>query len=113
MTPQQIQQMLPLELVKKQVREDEDHNDDLIQTYIAAALKAFETRNNRKLYPVDEDIPSDVSNGIHFDEDIKTGALFLIGHWYANPEAVVTGTIATELPLSTGFLWESYRYHHL
>ena len=39
-------------------------------------------------------------------DDIRAALLLLIGHWYANRESVVTGTIATELPQSArSLLW--------
>jgi uncharacterized phiE125 gp8 family phage protein len=40
---------------------------------------------------------------------LKAAILLLIGHWYANREAVVTGTIATELPISVEALITPYR----
>jgi len=35
---------------------------------------------------------------------IKAAILLLVGHWYANREAVVTGTIATQLPMAVDAL---------
>lgn len=40
-----------------------------------------------------------VGNALVITKAISQGALLLIGHWYAAREAVVTGTIATELPM--------------
>lgn len=40
---------------------------------------------------------------------IKVAVLLLVGHWYANRETVVTGTIATELPLAVAALIAPYR----
>jgi uncharacterized phiE125 gp8 family phage protein len=40
---------------------------------------------------------------------ILQGMLLLIGHWYLNREAVVTGTIATTLPLAVESLLRPYR----
>lgn len=42
-------------------------------------------------------------------EPIKTAILLLAGHWYENREAVVTGTIATALPMSVDALIAPYR----
>lgn len=39
----------------------------------------------------------------------KQAILLLVGHWYANREAVVTGTIATELPMAYQSLVDSAR----
>ncbi|MFP5432845.1 MAG: head-tail connector protein [Alphaproteobacteria bacterium] len=35
---------------------------------------------------------------------MKAAILLLVGHWYANREAVVTGTIATQLPMAVDAL---------
>lgn len=40
---------------------------------------------------------------------IKVAVLLLVGHWFANRETVVTGTIATELPMAAAALIEPYR----
>lgn len=40
---------------------------------------------------------------------LKAAVLLLAGHWYANREAVVTGTIATELPMAIAALIAPYR----
>ncbi|WP_322990890.1 head-tail connector protein, partial [Hoeflea sp.] len=40
---------------------------------------------------------------------IKTAILLLIGNWYENRESVVTGTIASELPLAVDALIAPYR----
>lgn len=41
---------------------------------------------------------------------IKQAMLLLLGHWFENREAVVTGTIATELPQSAEALLTQYLY---
>jgi uncharacterized phiE125 gp8 family phage protein len=38
----------------------------------------------------------------------KQGMMMLIGHLYENREAVVTGTIATDLPMSVQFLLDAF-----
>lgn len=40
---------------------------------------------------------------------LQQAVLLLVGHWYTNREAVVTGTIATEIPLGVGQLIHNYR----
>jgi len=40
---------------------------------------------------------------------LKVAIMLLVSHWNENREAVVTGTIATELPLSVRTLLEPYR----
>lgn len=41
--------------------------------------------------------------------DLTHAALLLVGHFYLNREAVVTGTIATALPMTVEFLIQPYR----
>ena len=43
------------------------------------------------------------------DEAIKQALLLTIGNWYQNRQAVVTGTIATELPMNAKFLLDQYK----
>ena len=42
-------------------------------------------------------------------EGIRQAVLLTIGNFYQNRESVVTGTIATELPLSSQYLLEQYK----
>lgn len=42
-------------------------------------------------------------------ESLKAAILFLVGHYYANREAVVTDATATELPLGVQSILSSYR----
>jgi hypothetical protein len=46
------------------------------------------------------------------DDDITTAMLLLIGHWYANRESVVVGTITSELPMAVEALIAPYRHFH-
>lgn len=43
------------------------------------------------------------------DEGIKQALLLTIGNWYQNRQAVVTGKIATELPMNAKFLLDQYK----
>ena len=43
------------------------------------------------------------------DEGITQALLLTIGNWYQNRQAVVTGTIATELPMNAKFLLDQYK----
>ena len=42
-------------------------------------------------------------------DGILQGMLLMIGHLYENRQAVITGTIATELPMTTRSLWMPFR----
>lgn len=106
-------QFLTKEQVKLNLRIDHDDEDDLIEGLIDAAFVAFEQSTNRKLYAVGEVIPEDVGNGMHVSKSIIQGAHMLIGHWYANRESVVLGTISTNLPQATDWLWKRHRWVNL
>jgi len=43
------------------------------------------------------------------DEGIRQALLLTIGNWYQNRQAVVTGSIATELPMNAKFLLDQYK----
>ena len=47
--------------------------------------------------------------GATVPEGIKQAVLLCIGNWYQNRQSVVTGTIATELPLSSQYLLDQYK----
>jgi len=42
-------------------------------------------------------------------EGIRQAVLITIGNWYENRQSVVTGTIATQLPLSSQYLLNQYK----
>lgn len=46
-------------------------------------------------------------------EDVRAAALLIIGHLYENREAVVVGTIATELPMGVEMLLAPYVIHRV
>lgn len=103
-------QFLTKEQVKLNLRIDHDDEDSLIESLIGAAFDAFEQSTNRKLYAEDEVIPEEVKNGIHITQSIIHGAHMLIGHWYTNKESVALGTISTNVPLATEWLWKRHRW---
>ncbi|MGL4926519.1 MAG: head-tail connector protein [Plesiomonas shigelloides] len=82
--------MLDLALVKQHCRIEPDFLDDdnLLNTYIRAAVYFVEGKTDRKLYA------SDAKDGFARDEDalllneeISAAMLLMIGYWYANREA--------------------------
>ncbi|WP_028698315.1 MULTISPECIES: head-tail connector protein [Pseudomonas putida group] len=105
--------MIDLATVKAHLRVDGDEEDILIQGYIDAAISTFELWTNRRLIADGEALPDPAGNALIITKAIRQGALLLIGHWYANREAVATGTIATELPLATNALWLPHRWVNL
>lgn len=91
-------ELLPIEVIKKHLRVDHAGEDDLIELYAESALAwALWFCDNPKLVEVAD-----------FPASFKAAVLLLIGHSYANREAIVTGTIATELPMAVdSLLWSS------
>lgn len=90
--------LLPIELIRKHLRLDYEDEDDLIALYAESALAwALWFCDNPKLSEV-EDFPA----------SFKAALLLLIGHSYANREAVVIGTITAEVPMAVeSLLWSS------
>jgi len=93
-----IADLLPIELIRKHLRLDYEDEDDLIVLYGESALAwALWFCDNPKLVEV-EDFPA----------SFKAALLLLIGHSYANREAVVVGTITAEVPMAVeSLLWSS------
>lgn len=99
---------------------DEQTIDDA--TYkVRAGSPGIVSLRNGELWPsvLDEDDPITIrfvaGYGVaaNVPATLKQAMLLLVGHWYEHPEAVVTGTIATELPLAVKSLlateaWGSY-----
>ncbi len=91
-----------------------EHSDDdiLLSSLAAAAVTHFEDCTGRKLVATPADLPPavEISNELVINASIQLGCLMLVAHWYANREAVITGTIVSELPLATEHLWAPYRF---
>lgn len=90
--------LLPIELIRKHLRLDYEDEDDLIVLYAESALAwALWFCDNPKLLEVAD-----------FPASFKAALLLLIGHSYANREAVVVGTITAEVPMAVeSLLWSS------
>lgn len=90
--------LLPIELIRKHLRLDYEDEDDLIDLYAESALAwALWFCDNPKLVEADD-----------FPTSFKAALLLLIGHSYANREAVVVGTITAEVPMAVeSLLWSS------
>ena len=105
--------MLDLDLIKLHLRVDGDDDNDLLQHYWDAAVSAFETFTNRSLVDESTALPDPPGNALHPTRSIEQGLLLLIGHWYANRESVITGTLSAELPLTSTALWGPHRWSNL
>lgn len=98
---------MDISLVKEQLRIEGDDEDVLIQSYIDAAKSHIEQHCDRRL--VDFEPISEAEMG--FTPDVRQALLLLVGHWYANREAVVIGQTPSAVAL--GFerlLWYRKRF---
>lgn len=99
--------MLDLASVKMHLRVDGDEEDALIGGYVAAAKAHVEQHCDRKLVETDPVEPEEMG----LTSDVEQAVLLLVGHWYANREAVAVGTIATVMPLAVErLLWYRKRF---
>lgn len=107
--------MIALALVKLHVKIEGDVNEEdvYLQHLLDSALDAFCVLSNRTLIVRDAILPEPLGNTLRITKSIEQGALLMIGHWYANREAVVVGVIGAELPLATQRLWSPYRWGNL
>jgi uncharacterized phage protein (predicted DNA packaging) len=99
--------MIDLATVKMHLRVDGDEEDALIGGYIEAAKAHVEQHCDRKLVEADPVEPAEMG----LTSDVVQAILLLVGHWYANREAVAVGTIATAMPLAVErLLWYRKRF---
>lgn len=99
--------MLDLATVKMHLRVDGDEEDALIGGYVAAAKAHVEQHCDRKLVETEPVEPEEMG----LTSDVEQAVLLLVGHWYANREAVAVGTIATTMPLAVeSLLWYRKRF---
>ncbi|HEJ7903487.1 TPA: phage gp6-like head-tail connector protein [Serratia marcescens] len=108
--------MLELKLVKEHCRLEPDFSadDTLLGAYIGAAKKHVERYTRRKLYASESDPGYDADEDhLLLEDDVRTAMLLLIGHLYANREAVIVGASASKLPLAVESLLQPYRIYGL
>lgn len=99
--------MIDLANVKMHLRVDGDEEDALIGGYVEAAKAHVEQHCDRKLVDADPVEPEEMG----LTRDVEQAILLLVGHWYANREAVAVGTIATAMPLAVErLLWYRKRF---
>ncbi|WP_110995581.1 head-tail connector protein [Pseudomonas sichuanensis] len=102
--------MLDLAIVKVHLRVDGDEEDALIGGYVAAAQAHIEQHCDRRLVAADPVEPDEMG----LTRDVEQAILLLVGHWYANREAVVVGASgagATAMPLAVDrLLWYRKRF---
>lgn len=109
--------MLELSTIKKHCRVEPDFIDDdaLLTLYQDAAARYVEDYTQRKLYRTAEQIPTDEDGqpiddyALVYNSAVHAAMLLIIGHWYANREAVNIGNIVAEIPMGTEALLRPYR----
>lgn len=106
--------MLDLEIIKQHCRIELDlsEEDALLETYSNAARRYVENYTDRQLYETEGGVTQATGNdALVLDDDITTAMLLLIAHWYAHREAVVVGTITSEVPMAVASLLQPYRIY--
>lgn len=100
---------IDLAAAKTHLRIDPDvtEEDTLIESWLLAAYLAIEGKIFRKVYADPGAVPADDTLGIGADEAINSAALLIIGHLYANREAVAPGQ-AAEIPMGADWLLRPY-----
>ena len=99
--------MIDLARLKLHLRVDGDEEDSLIAGYLEAAKAHVAMHCDRELV---ESVPAGPEQ-MAFTPDVEQAVLLLVGHWYANREAVVIGTISTAVPLAVErLLWYRKRF---
>ncbi|WP_434558024.1 head-tail connector protein [Pseudomonas sp. Z4-20] len=99
--------MIDMARVKLHLRVDGDEEDALIVGYFEAAKSYVAMHCDRELVETAPIGPEQIG----FTPDVEQAVLLLVGHWYANREAVVTGTISTAVPLAVDrLLWPRKRF---
>lgn len=98
----QALELLPIGTIRQHLRVDHEDEDELIGLYAESALAwALWYCDNPKLVEVAD-----------FKASFKTAMLLLIGHSYANREAVAIGTSGDEMPLGVAsLLWSSRDFY--
>jgi hypothetical protein len=91
-----------LEKLRMQCRIDEDNDleDELLLTYLGAAVKRAENYINRHLY--DTEVPASDPDGLPVTDDIELALLVCVGYLYESREN-------TAIPAGCFLLLEPYR----
>jgi len=99
--------LVTLEAIKQQCRIEPEFTDEdsYLDTLTQAAISLVENTINKTLI-ADDATPVDGQQPV--TPSIRMAVMLLVGHWYTNREAVVTGTIATTVPLAFASLLAPY-----
>lgn len=100
--------LVPLATFKLHLRVDGTVEDTAIQVYLDGAEAAVAGYLCRPLIAAGA-TPAPDSHELPIGPAVVSAVMLLGAHLYENREGVVTGTIATALPLSVQFLLAPYR----
>lgn len=99
--------MIDLARLRLHLKLDGDEEDLLVLGYFEAAKAHVAMHCDRELV---DDVPTGPEQ-MGFTPDVEQAVLLLVGHWYANREAVVIGTISSAVPLAVDrLLWPRKRF---
>lgn len=99
--------MIDLARVKSHLKVDGDEEDGIITGYFEAAKSHVAMHCDRELVEGPPVLPEQMG----FTPDVEQAVLLLVGHWYANREAVVIGTISSAVPMAVDtLLWPRKRF---
>lgn len=99
--------MIDLARVKLHLKLDGDEEDSLVIGYFEAAKSHVAMHCDRELVETAPTGPEQMG----FTPDVEQAVLLLVGHWYANREAVVTGVTPATVPLAVDrLLWYRKRF---
>lgn len=108
--------LVDLATLKLHCRVDASDEDTLITAYGEAADERVASYLNRNIYATQQALDAAVTAGTAGDDpmvvndSVKAAVMLLVGHLYANREAVVEAKIEMqELPMGVMFLLTPYR----
>ncbi|WP_028941616.1 head-tail connector protein [Pseudomonas vranovensis] len=106
--------IISMAIARQHLRDPDDDDEYLLLLIAAAEGKAMDYLN-RRFYADEDSMAAAVAadeageSPILINAAIKGACLLILGHLYANREDVVTGTIATAMPMGSQALLTPHR----
>jgi uncharacterized phage protein (predicted DNA packaging) len=98
--------IIDISLAKLHLRVTEDDEDTIIQIYLDAAERSAADYLDRSVVETTPVGDTDIV----MNDPIKAACLLMLGHLYANREAIIdTPNVIKELPMGVKFLLDPYR----